>query len=82
MKQHRTTDHLSFARRGIPTEIFSDNGSNFIGAHAELKKMFQIAKTPQMHLLSNGHLSKEFSGTFLLDLLHILEDYGRLLYVA
>ena len=32
------------ARRGIPTEIFSDNGSNFIGAQAELKKMFQIAQ--------------------------------------
>ena len=32
------------ARRGIPTEMFSDNCSNFIGAQAELKKMFQIAQ--------------------------------------
>ena len=32
------------ARRGIPAEVFSDNGSNFIGAQAELKKMYQLAQ--------------------------------------
>ena len=29
-------------RRGIPAEVFSDNGSNFIGAQAELKKIYQL----------------------------------------
>ena len=32
------------ARRGIPAEVFSDNGSNFIGAQAELKKMYQLVQ--------------------------------------
>ena len=32
------------ARRGIPAEVFSDNGSNFIGAPAELKNMYQLAQ--------------------------------------
>ncbi len=29
------------ARRGLPREIFSDNGSNFKGAHNDLQKLYQ-----------------------------------------
>ena len=43
-KAFLTTLDRSTARRGNPAEVFSDNGSNFIGAQAELKKMYQLAQ--------------------------------------
>ena len=35
----------SCARRGTPTEIFSDNGSNFIGAHNELQQVNNLLRS-------------------------------------
>ena len=43
-KAFLTTLDRFTARRGIPAEVFSDNGSNFIGAQAELKKMYQLVQ--------------------------------------
>lgn len=33
------------ARRGKPKNMFSDNGTNFVGANTELKKLYQIANS-------------------------------------
>ena len=33
-----------YRQRGIPAEVFLDNGFNFIGTQAELKKMYQLAQ--------------------------------------
>lgn len=41
-----------FARRGISTTIYSDNGSNFIGAKAEIRKLLNNNCTLQDHLSS------------------------------
>lgn len=36
------------ARRGIPTEIYSDCGTNYVGAARELKSLFDEASTQEM----------------------------------
>lgn len=33
------------SRRGLPENIYSDNGSNFIGANKELKELYEFVKT-------------------------------------
>ena len=33
------------ARRGLPSDFFSDNGTNFVGASNELRKLLEIVKT-------------------------------------
>lgn len=50
------------ARRGVPTDIFSDNGSNFIGASRELNKIFTELRADEL----SGYLSKnEISWHFI-----------------
>lgn len=36
------------ARRGLPSDVFSDNGKNFIGANSYLKKLFHIVADSQV----------------------------------
>ena len=33
------------ARRGLPSDFFSDNGTNFVGASNELRKLLELVKT-------------------------------------
>lgn len=33
------------ARRGLPTDVFTDNGTNFRGAQTELRKMLEVLQT-------------------------------------
>lgn len=44
-----------FARRGTPLQIYSENGTNFKGASAELKKVIEE--------IENDKMSKEFTPT-------------------
>ncbi|XP_071044168.1 uncharacterized protein [Parasteatoda tepidariorum] len=46
-----------FARRGLPSIIFSDNATNYTGAHSELRKLYDIVKNSE-NLAS--YLSHEF----------------------
>ncbi len=39
--------HRFTARRGTPLHLFSDNGTNFIGAHNEIKKIQRM-----LHIMS------------------------------
>ena len=52
-------------RRGLPRDVYSDNGSNFVGAARELKKLFQSGTS-----LSSTKLCarKGFRGTLILRL--------------
>ena len=48
------------ARRGTPTEIFSDNGSNFIGAHNELQQvnnLLRSSKTSISHFACTANIT-------------------------
>ena len=36
------------ARRGCPSTLATDNGSNFIGAQKELKHLYNLINTPKM----------------------------------
>ncbi|XP_062714046.1 uncharacterized protein LOC134290850 [Aedes albopictus] len=42
------------SRRGVPEEVYSDNGTNFIGARSELRELYELFKSD----LTNGKLSQ------------------------
>ena len=53
------------ARMGIPVEVFSDNGSNFIRAQAELKKMYQLAQDQSNAAFIQWASTKKYSMALL-----------------
>ena len=44
------------ARRGLPTHIYSDHGSNFKGANADLKTLYRMLQQEDSCSLINSHL--------------------------
>ena len=44
------------ARRGCPTTIHSDNGSNFIGARNQLRQLYSFLQTDDLNSSINQHL--------------------------
>lgn len=36
------------ARRGLPSKIFSDNGTNFVGTHNELRELGRLLNDPHI----------------------------------
>lgn len=50
------------SRRGLCRDMFSDNGSNFIGAKKELQELFNIVKDNSIFLfLSKAHINWHFN---------------------
>lgn len=59
------TLRMFIVRRGIPSLIWSDNGTNFIGASREIKDLFQLlakqdTQAAVVDFLSHYHISWKF----------------------
>ena len=70
------------SRRGKPTLIWSDHGTNFVGATSEIKELvkFLESKKAQGEISSLKFvLSKIYNGDSSQNMHHILVGYGRLL---
>ena len=63
------------ARRGKPSLIWSDHGSNFVGAARELKELSVYRQLKRTFLTSV--LCKRLSGASSLNVLLISEDFGK-----
>ena len=47
------------ARRGLPTLIWSDNGTNFVGASRQLSDVYKFLETQANHQTISGHLASQ-----------------------
>ncbi|GFR21822.1 integrase catalytic domain-containing protein [Trichonephila clavata] len=63
------------SRRGYPSDIYSDNGTNFVGASAYLKDLFKLFTTLMSRTIRQA---KTFSGTSFLHIHRISEVCGSL----
>ena len=47
------------ARRGVPEHMYSDNGTNFVGANKKLQEIYKLVDTPEFqNSIENFALSK------------------------
>ncbi len=53
--------HRFTARRGTPLHLFTDNGTNFVGAHNEIKEIKKLLSS----LSTAKSISHEATRTFL-----------------
>ncbi|GFV79456.1 integrase catalytic domain-containing protein [Trichonephila clavipes] len=61
------------ARRGHPSEIHSDNGTNFIGANNYLKQLYMLVKE---HSIQKYSTDRNIRWKFIPPMLRILEVFG------
>ncbi|GFW74204.1 integrase catalytic domain-containing protein [Trichonephila clavipes] len=61
------------ARRGHPSEIHSDNGTNFIGANNYLKQLYMLVKE---HSIQRYSTDRNIRWKFIPPMLRILEVFG------
>lgn len=52
------------SRRGKPTHVYSDNGTNFVGAYNELKQLFELVKTNH-EIISDWLTVNQISWSFI-----------------
>ncbi|XP_058804735.1 uncharacterized protein LOC131671935 [Phymastichus coffea] len=53
------------SRRGIPTDVFSDNGTNFLGANRELTEIYKLHEKPEfINSIQSFALSRRISWHF------------------
>ncbi len=56
------------SRRGKPKEMFSDNGTNFVGVSRELKQLYKFLRK---ETTQNSVSTNTYSGTLVLNELHM-----------
>ena len=67
------------ARRGYPSLLWSDHGSNFTGANREMKELIDCLKNKRTRKkYQNSALSITLNGSSLHSTLLILVGFGRL----
>ena len=67
------------AQRGKPATIWSDHGTNFVGAARELNEIYKHLKATKMQeSIANVRSQQEYSGALYPSTLHILVVCGRL----
>ena len=67
-----------FARRGKSTDMYSDNGINFVGADRELKRMYNVISLQEPNEYLSKHLSDQrVRWHFIPRVHHTLVDCGK-----
>ena len=69
------------ARRGYPKDMYSDNGTNFVGAPGIFKDEFKKIQSDKEQSRIHNQLRKEYHGTSIRRWQAILGEYGRELSV-